>query len=500
MSKSKKIQFLAEIQECCRTGSDDPNVETLARAFSRDTGIPLQETLLLKDPRKRTILHYVCRSSSSIDLVGSLLEWFPDLESRRAALKQKDKEGLTCLMMAVQHSSEQAERRVLQMLQAAPKLGLVRSKAGATALHYAAGAGATRSTLQALWEHGKVALQTFALQGGTPLHWACSSSKDIPETIEALIECGANVNVSRPGDENNTAIPTPLALALAVGQKANVCVLLGSSEISVDRILSGGKTTFLHMAVGHNMPDALELILAKLDQKSKDILLLCKDKEGLTPMDVAIQQKNTACVELLRASESPLSSVDEKLSSTVAETESPKSSMPKQDEVGAEESSSDSLTHEEKQALDRWAQLEVLPEASQESAEIAIGSKTRGNEYFQRKEWQHALDCYSDAIESNSKDGRFYANRSACQIQLGNPREALIDAILARKLRPKWTKPYYRQAVALSELQRHQDAAITAYEGLRLEPSNVELQKLLRNIVKQGRQAFQKTKDASKDV
>lgn len=554
MSKSEKLQFLAQIQECCRRSSlssDDntaaaaavaaaQDLETLAHTFSKEHGLSLEEILQLKDARKRTILHYVCRSSSSSSLssessssstsVDSLLEpmifqWCPNPETRQAILKQKDKDGLTCLMMAVQQQQQQQhpheqtdseaaaatiiERRVLQLLHASPKLALVRSKGGATALHYAAGAGASRTIIETLWQHGKVALQTFALHGGgTPLHWACSSSNAIPITIQTLIECGADVNaIVNGGGSGSGGIPTPLALALAVGQNTNVCSLLElSPEIDVDRVASGGNTTFLHLAVEHNLPDAVKLLLAKLvDDSKKKEMLQCKDKNCRTPMDIAIQQNHPACMELLqRASGSPEHSLDgNNISVTsVVGHETPKHSIPKDDDTGTKEESSsdDTMTTEEQQALDLFAKPKLVPKALQESAKLALTFKIKGNTHFQRKEWQEAHDCYSAAIASNSKNATFYANRSACQIQLGNPRDALVDAVLARKLRPQWTKPCYRKAVALLELQRHQDAALAAYEGLRLEPSNAELQKLLRTIVKLGREVFQQhLKEATYD-
>ncbi len=459
--KIQSLQFLSSFQDCCRNTKD---VEPLARKYSQDYGISLPEILLLRDSRKRTPLHYACRANHPP--ISVLLNWFPDLESRNAALKLKDKDGITCLMVAVQHPNVE-----IKELLHGNKLGLVRSKAGATALHYAAGAGAGPRTIQLLWENAKVAIQTFALQGGTPLHWASSSSKEIPQTIRALMECGADVNAS------NESVPLPLALALAVGNEANVCSLLESSDIGVE-VLRGQKTLF-HMAVDHGLVTALEKMLYKLENKE---ILKHKDKNGKTVLDLAKQRGNSICVELLCSNGGMETQGEESIHHDVA----PKVEVSHVPETTIAITS----TSEDKSAMDCLAQLQLIPDATHDAAEAALFYKTLGNQHFQRKEWQEARDSYTKAIASHPKDATFYANRSACLIQLGDAQAALSDGTLAVGLKPDWTKAYYRKAVALLTLERYHDAALAAYQGLELEPSNVELQTLLRSCVNRGRKAF----------
>lgn len=496
MSNLKKLQFLARVQEYCNKATDADEaykqVEYLAQAYADENDIRLHETLQMKDQRKRTILHYSCRSllHDEGELIRRLLGWFPDAETLSNALKLKDKDGRTCLMVAVQNSdSVLAERRTLIILGASgagSKLGLVRSKAGATALHYAAGAGGTARMIQALWDNGKVALRTFALHGGTPLHWACSSSKDVSVTIRALVRCGADVNASRAASsESGPAVPPSLALALAVGNDTNACTLLETENISVETMLSIGNTTLFHLAAQQGLHASLEMMLAKLEDEG---VLEHKDKKGLTALHVAKKHKHEACVKLLcsrgKPKEAFLNIGGEKVSSLAEPATN----------QGISEREAPATTAEAKLALEGWKNVMELTKTPTDRVVEALACKSQGNGHFQRKEWQQAHDCYTQALLANPKEGTYYCNRSACLIQLGDASAALVDAILAQKLKPAWTKAYYRQAVALLNLGRHQDAALAAYEGLKLEPANAALQRLLRACVSQGRDAFQKSK------
>ena len=97
-----------------------------------------------------------------------------------------------------------------------PKTPLARSKTGATALHYAAGAGASKEVIELLYNHGKVSLKACTKQGSTPLHWASYDPppKNYSETIQTLIDLGSDVNNS--GEEGS--IPT---LVVAVVSSPN---------------------------------------------------------------------------------------------------------------------------------------------------------------------------------------------------------------------------------------------------------------------------------------
>ena len=53
--------------------------------------------------------------------------------------------------------------------------------------------------------------------------------------------------------------------------------------------------------------------------------------------------------------------------------------------------------------------------------------------------------------------------------------QALEDAETCTKLNPKWGKGYFRRAVALLALSRASDAEAVLQEGIRADPTNIEL-------------------------
>ena len=69
---------------------------------------------------------------------------------------------------------------------------------------------------------------------------------------------------------------------------------------------------------------------------------------------------------------------------------------------------------------------------------------------------------------------------------------ALTDAQRCRQLRPRWAKAYFRLGSALHALQRFEEAAQALFEGVQLEPDNIELARAFREAVDDGRRAHQR--------
>jgi ankyrin repeat protein len=480
-----------------------------------------------KDAQKRNALHFACQSkassNSSSDIVELILDWLPS-EAMSKVLRCKDAQGLTPLMMAAQcYDVATAERRVEAILQAdarcssssssssattaaaASKLGLGRSKAGATALHYAAAQGATARTIDALIGAGHVALHTFSLRGGTPLHWACSMPPPTNHTatIQALIRHGANVNAT------NETIPPPLALALAAGHAEHAKCLLESTskdnniETSVTFILQPGNVSMFHMAADMNLASVLLLLLEQCPNVSSATDLV--NDEGYTALDLAAKQQHIACVMVLLSAvrggdDDRVVTEDDarefinhwkaKPDGVAATNDAPlKLDASQQNESKQNE---DAIESAAKQLAASLQQANSLP--TDEQLEVAKQHKERGNAHYAQKEWSLAVDEYSAAIAIHPLDATYYSNRSAAHLALQQLDSALSDAVVARCLDPTWPKAAFRMAVARLALGRYEDAALAAWEGLQQDPDNEELQRLLQKCVKKGRQDFQESK------
>ena len=70
--------------------------------------------------------------------------------------------------------------------------------------------------------------------------------------------------------------------------------------------------------------------------------------------------------------------------------------------------------------------------------------------------------------------------------------DALLDAEVCRRLRPDWTKGCYRLAAARLELGLYEDAAVAAFEGIKLDSNNLPLKTLCQEAVKRGKEEHQK--------
>jgi len=106
---------------------------------------------------------------------------------------------------------------------------------------------------------------------------------------------------------------------------------------------------------------------------------------------------------------------------------------------------------------------------------------------FVSKDYAGAIAKYTQAIELDGSDAAFWSNRSACYMETKQYQRALASAEMARQLRPDWPKACFRLAVARLALEQYEDAAMAAFEGLKLDEENDELKSLLRKCVRRGR-------------
>jgi ankyrin repeat protein len=486
---------------------DFPTLERTILDYTRQHIETSASDVLLhfKDANQRTVLHFACRGSVLRPILES--SWL-DAPAKAALLRSKDKDGMTPLMLAAQGSDPLvSERNVLLLLEHAgdgPKLGLARSHAGATALHYASGARATANCINALHEAAPIALRTPSRQGGMPLHWACAAPPpaDASETIAALLECGADVNAAPD------PVPPPMLVALAAGQERHAKLILGHSrdrsislQPSIDYELPGHISVF-HMAADLNLVSFLaELLEYTSTNGLNDAAISKKNDDGLTPLETAAKEGHVGCVLLLlpqpdRSEEYALAYVkDFRAHRMAARANDAKPRLPPKPEASSASEPDVVELQAQKEAASILSQNHPVDEDVRRQAEQ---HKNEGNAHFGKKEYQQACDLYSQAIAINPGDATYYSNRSACYLQLNQLDAALKDATISRVLRPDWPKAAYRVALARLALARYEDAAVAAWEGLAQDPTNDELKGLLKKCVKKGRQEHFQSKIGSR--
>ncbi|KAJ8264508.1 hypothetical protein GJAV_G00150120 [Gymnothorax javanicus] len=117
----------------------------------------------------------------------------------------------------------------------------------------------------------------------------------------------------------------------------------------------------------------------------------------------------------------------------------------------------------------------------EETAVDAVTKKStllteEGIRLVQEGQYSDAISKFTEAIRYNSKDYRFFGNRSYCYACLGDFTMALIDAERSIRLAPDWPKGYFRKGSALMGLKRYREAEMAMEQVLRLDKDCEEAQ------------------------
>ncbi|CAO2837046.1 unnamed protein product [Amaranthus hypochondriacus] len=417
-------------------------------AAKLDDGKGLSKTVAeVKDANDRTALHFAAREGQ-LEVCKYLLE---DL---KLDVNVKDAEGETPLI----HAARQGHNATVKYLLEHGADSSIASDLGATALHHAAGIGNVELIRLLL---SKGALVDSQSDSGTPLIWAAGHGQT--DAVEVLLEHHANPNSET--DENIT----PLLSAVAAGSLACLEKLIQAGA-NVN-IIAGG-TTPLHIAADIGSSDLINCLLkAGADPNSTD-------EDGHKPIQVAAARGNKDAVEILLPLTKPVQSIPDWTIEGIIKYM--QSEIQKQEELARS-------TKELNLTRDTELPTPDLPEVSPEARLKAAEAKLRGDEAFKRKDFASAIDAYTQAIDLDPTDATFFSNRSLCWIRLGQAEQALADAKACRSLRPKWAKACYREGAALRALLRFEDAANAFYDGIQLDPENVELVSAFRESVDAGR-------------
>lgn len=115
--------------------------------------------------------------------------------------------------------------------------------------------------------------------------------------------------------------------------------------------------------------------------------------------------------------------------------------------------------------------------------------KEKGNEEYKKKNYNAAINLYTQAIEANSNEETLYGNRALCLKALNKVRQAMYDLNNALKINPKNTK-YLKRLAQLHVLYGNfGEAEILLQKCVNLEPrDNYHVSEL--NSVKEHNKNF----------
>ncbi|XP_072904585.1 protein unc-45 homolog B [Hemitrygon akajei] len=117
--------------------------------------------------------------------------------------------------------------------------------------------------------------------------------------------------------------------------------------------------------------------------------------------------------------------------------------------------------------------------------EDPIQLKENGNEFFQNKDYDKAIDCYTKAIQL-TKDKKalatLYRNRAACHLKKENYVPAASDASKAIDVDASDIKALFRRSQALEKLGKLDQAFKDIQRCATIEPKNKTFQEALRRL------------------
>ncbi|KAJ6538961.1 activator of Hsp70 and Hsp90 chaperone [Mycena capillaripes] len=97
--------------------------------------------------------------------------------------------------------------------------------------------------------------------------------------------------------------------------------------------------------------------------------------------------------------------------------------------------------------------------------------KDLGNKAFAAKDYDKAIDLFTQAIALDPKNHVLFSNRSAAHAGKKQWADALTDAEQCVAVNPSWSKGFARKGAALHGARRYDDAIAAYEEGLKLEDS-----------------------------
>ncbi|KAK9166959.1 hypothetical protein Scep_002150 [Stephania cephalantha] len=115
--------------------------------------------------------------------------------------------------------------------------------------------------------------------------------------------------------------------------------------------------------------------------------------------------------------------------------------------------------------------LPLLPDTNG-SIDASELLKDKGNAAFKGRQWNKAVNYYSEAIKLNSANATFYCNRAAAYLELGCFQQAEEDCNMAISFDKKNVKAYLRRGTAREMLLCYKEAAQDFRHALVLEPRN----------------------------
>ena len=329
-----------------------------------------------------------------------------------------------------------------------------------------------------------------AKEGGSPLHFAVADG--YTNVIIELIKQGANVEIT---DSRGL---TPIILAAASGDGECVATLLKDGKADGGAILTGGLTV-LHMCAEMEEEDEAVISTNALLNTGNGIKSVnMKSHDGDLPIHLAANVGNEQVVRILYPHSTELGknniSVEDIISNGKKYMMENKNGNNNNNNNDNTNNSNKTVKMNDVHEISGLESIEAFqnitkPASSEEDKVLAQELKNEGNQFTITKDFDKAVEKYSEAIKLQGDNEVFWSNRSAAYLQLdGMEKLALRDALVAQKLKPDWLKAHYRVGQAYMKVKKYIDAATAFWSALKLDEKNKQIKIVFDEAVRLGRE------------
>ncbi|ONI17603.1 hypothetical protein PRUPE_3G168900 [Prunus persica] len=126
----------------------------------------------------------------------------------------------------------------------------------------------------------------------------------------------------------------------------------------------------------------------------------------------------------------------------------------------------------------------LIMEANNSNVSRAEELKLLANEAYKAHKFAQAIDLYTQAIEVNSQNAVYWANRSIAHLKLEEYGSAIQDASKAIEVDPKYSKGYYRRGAAYLAMGKFKEALKDFQQVKRICPNDPDASKKLKECEK----------------
>lgn len=390
-------------------------------------------------------------------------------------------------------------------------------------IYLSTGNGCGAEITSIIYKAAPIALKTNSKKGGNPLHWIAGVgprgeqySAYYVDTLTTLLDKNASADTDNNiiNSLNEQGLP-PLILAAAASNDKHASILIkkGGNALDVTNVLPGNITVF-HMAADLNLVLTLKALLEWEVEKEKNNvnnndnndnekeetpkISQMENSMGESPLDLACKEKHLECVQLLLGPDKDAHAFMQQYEKDHKGQQQQQHQQPQSDDISEQpptenkSEQKDELLQEAECIFNKIKDSYNKAPADEQTEKTALDHKADGNQHYVKKEYEQAIQSYTKAIDNSSgmspdTIATFFSNRSACYNALNMGKSALQDALVTKLLRPDWPKSYFRVATAQLSLERFEDAACSAWEGLAKDQQNDELKSLLQKSVRQGK-------------